>query len=112
MTTGSTGIGAETGDLAKTILSLRALRRETVRREILDEGRIDLLASHLLRYQVQPFHLEMLNFQSEAKDTCLQLAPRGFGKSTILTITRAVFEIIRNPMSAPRQPNRSVDGWT
>jgi predicted phage terminase large subunit-like protein len=97
MTTKSTGTGAETGDLANTILNLRALRQETVRREILDEGRIDLLASHALRYEVRPFHLAMLQFQSEAEDTCLQLAPRGYGKSTILTITRAVFEIIRNP---------------
>ncbi len=39
----------------------------------------------------------MLRFQSEARETCLQLAPRGFGKSTILTITRAVYEILRNP---------------
>ena len=97
MTARSTGIGAETGDLTKTILSLRALRRETVRREILDDGKIDLLASHVLHYEVRPFHLEMLNFQAEAIETCLQLAPRGFGKSTILTITRAVYEIIRNP---------------
>jgi hypothetical protein len=39
----------------------------------------------------------MIAFQEAASDTCLQLAPRGFGKSTILTITRAVYEILRNP---------------
>jgi len=39
----------------------------------------------------------MIDFQSEAENTCLQLAPRGYGKSTILTITRTIIEIIRNP---------------
>jgi len=88
---------ANSADLAKTLAKVRALRQETVRREILESRRIDFLASHVLGYQVRPFHLEMLRFQSAAKDTCLQLAPRGFGKSTILTITRAVYEILRNP---------------
>jgi predicted phage terminase large subunit-like protein len=90
-------IQAESGDVARTIASLRALRKETARREILEGGRIELLASHVLGYEVKPFHLEMLRYQSGAEDTCLQLAPRGFGKSTILTITRTVFEIIRDP---------------
>ena len=88
---------ADSGELAKTVAKLRALRQETVRREILEGGRIDLLASHVLGYEVRPFHLEMLQFQSAAEETCLQLAPRGFGKSIILTIVRSVFEIIRNP---------------
>jgi len=78
-------------ELATRLTALQALRRETVRRAILDDGHIEFLASHVLGYQTRPFHLEMLT------ETCLQLAPRGFGKSTILTITRAVFEIIRNP---------------
>lgn len=39
----------------------------------------------------------MLQFQEAAKETCLQLAPRGVGKSTILTITRAVYEILKDP---------------
>lgn len=37
----------------------------------------------------------MIDFQEAATDTCLQLAPRGYGQSTILTITRAVYEILR-----------------
>jgi hypothetical protein len=78
-----------------TILRLRALRREAVRREILRGGRIDLLASHVLGYDVRPFHHDLITFQQAAGDTCLQLAPRGFGKSTILTITRAIYEMLR-----------------
>ena len=82
-------------ELATRVAKLQALRRESVRRAILDDGNIEFLASHVLDYQTRLFHLEMLRFQSG--ETCLQLAPRGFGKSTILTITRAVFEIIRHP---------------
>ena len=81
----------------KAILRLRAIRKETVRREIFNNGRIDLLASHVLGYQVQPFHSELMRFQEAVKSTCLQLAPRGYGKSTIMTITRTVYEILKNP---------------
>ena len=84
------------GNLRETVLRLRSLRREAVRREILSGGRIELLASHILGYDVRSFHQDLIDFQ-EAADTCLQLAPRGYGKSTILTITRAVYEILKNP---------------
>ncbi|MGQ0723262.1 MAG: phage terminase large subunit family protein [Candidatus Eiseniibacteriota bacterium] len=83
--------------VAESLAKLRSLRREVLRREVLDEGRIDLLATSILRYELRPFHAEMLAFQESTKDACLQLAPRGYGKSTILTIARAVFEILRNP---------------
>jgi predicted phage terminase large subunit-like protein len=90
--------GGETAEeVLGTLAGVRALRREILRREILENGRIDLLATALLDYQLLPFHRTMLDFQSAATDSCLQLAPRGFGKSTILTITRAVYEILRNP---------------
>lgn len=92
-----TGAISASTDLRQTVLRLRALRRETVRREIVRAGRIDLLASHVLGYDVRPFHQEMIDFQEAATDSCLQLAPRGYGKSTILTITRAVYEILTNP---------------
>src|SRR5712672_2090463 len=84
-------------DLRNAVLRLRSLRREAVRREVLHGGHIDLLASHILGYEVRPFHHHLISFQESVDDTCLQLAPRGYGKSTILTITRAVFEILRNP---------------
>ena len=87
----------KTHDLRHTVLRLRALRREAIRREILRGGRIDLFASHVLGYDIRSFHQELITSQEAATDTCLQLAPRGFGKSTILTITRAVYEILRNP---------------
>jgi predicted phage terminase large subunit-like protein len=84
-------------NLPDALTNLRALKREILRREVLDHGRIDILATDILGYQLRPFHREMLEFQSKVGDACLQLAPRGYGKSTILTILRAVFEVILNP---------------
>lgn len=97
MSVGNRQTPAVAGDVGRTLAKLRAIRREIFHREVLENNRIDVLASHVLGYQVQPFHLKMLQFQEAAKDTCLQLAPRGFGKSTILTITRATYEILKNP---------------
>jgi hypothetical protein len=89
----STGGG---GDLISALTQIRGMKREILRREVLEAGRIDLLATRLLGYELRPFHREMLDFQS-VTGTALQLAPRGFGKSTVLTIARAVYEILRNP---------------
>jgi predicted phage terminase large subunit-like protein len=83
--------------LAGSIEQVRALRREILRREILHQRRIDLLATDVLGYELRPFHAAMLAFQEAAADIALQLAPRGYGKSTVLTIARAVYEILRNP---------------
>ena len=87
--------GQNSAELAQTLARVRAVRRELVRRQIIDERRIDTLATHILGYQIRPFHTQLLDFQSG--DLCLQLAPRGYGKSTVLTIARTVFEVIRNP---------------
>ncbi|KPJ59670.1 MAG: hypothetical protein AMJ46_09970 [Latescibacteria bacterium DG_63] len=84
-------------EVAEALAKLRAVRRETVRKEVLQNERVELLASHVLGYEVKPFHLAMIRFQSRCKDSCLQLAPRGYGKTTVLTITRAVHEIVKDP---------------
>ena len=39
-------------------------------------------------------HRELLGFQSAGHATTLQLAPRGYGKSTVLTIARIVYEVL------------------
>jgi predicted phage terminase large subunit-like protein len=83
--------------MAEALAQLRAVRRETVRKEVLENDRTELLASHVLDYEVKPFHLELIRFQSGCEDSCLQLAPRGYGKTTVLTITRAVHEIVKDP---------------
>lgn len=83
-------------DPRTVIATMRAERRARLRRLVIEEGRIDVLAEHVLGYTVRPFHRELLQFQ-DMHHKSLQLAPRGFGKSTTLTITRALFEVLRNP---------------
>ena len=85
-----------TATLHDRLLTVRTLRRELLRREILD-GRIDLLATAVLGYELRPFHRELLEFQSTVGSQGLALAPRGYGKSTVLTIARSVYEVLRNP---------------
>ena len=83
-------------DSAASIGRLRAVRHARLRSLVLDQGRVDVLAADVLGYSVQPFHLELMRFQEDHPKS-LQLAPRGFGNSTTLTITRALFEVLRNP---------------
>jgi predicted phage terminase large subunit-like protein len=51
--------------------------------------------AQLLGYEVAPVHERMA--QSEDEDRSLTLAPRGFGKSTVLSVVRCIFETVRNP---------------
>lgn len=82
---------------AGSLALISSIRREITRRAIVQDGRIDVLATRILDYKVQPFHQKMIDYQSAAEDTCLQLAPRGFGKSTLLTIVRSIYEVLRDP---------------
>ena len=86
-----------TSKLAALGIGKRLAALELLRRLVLEDGRIDVLALEVLGYEMLPFHKSLIDFQSGAGVQALQLAPRGFGKSTILTITRTIFEIIRNP---------------
>ncbi|MBI5119034.1 hypothetical protein HZA56_21425 [Candidatus Poribacteria bacterium] len=54
-----------------------------------------LSMAQFLGYEVAPLHERMA--QAETLDHSLILAPRGFGKSTLLSVVRCVFEIVRNP---------------
>src|SRR5688572_32700798 len=72
----------------------RALRRAMLRRGVLLHERIDVLATQVAGYEVRPFHLDLLRFQAATRKS-LQLAPRGFAKSTVLNIMRCLYEVIR-----------------
>lgn len=82
--------------MAKGLRTAQAARDGLVRRLVLDGGAIEILATEVLGYELQPFHRRQLHFQS-ANRKSLQLGPRGFGKSTVLDITRCIFEVVRNP---------------
>ena len=65
---------------------------------IINKCRIDVLATELLGYDVKPFHVEIIKAQNKCKNNkTMILAFRGCGKSTIATIARVVFEILKDP---------------
>lgn len=69
-----------------------------LRQKILEEDRIDLLAEEVLGYNLETHHEEILASQQEPVDgKQMTLAFRGAGKSTVGTITRVIFEILKNP---------------
>lgn len=71
-----------------------SMANEWVYRQVVENSRIDILAT-ILNYEVKPFHLALLRFQM-AHPHNLQLCFRGAGKSTLCTVTRAIFMLIRN----------------
>lgn len=69
------------------ILNMKA---ELQRRLVVEERRLDVLA-RILGYDVLPFHMLLIRAKRMMKGPWrLYLAPRGFGKSTILTVIDSV----------------------
>jgi phage terminase large subunit-like protein len=69
---------------------------EWLRRQIIRNNRIDILATVVLGFQLRPFHVAMLKFQFAHPDS-LQLAFRGGGKTTSCTITKTIHLLLKNP---------------
>jgi predicted phage terminase large subunit-like protein len=86
----------EKSQLIQLIRNHNNIKNEWLRRAILDHNRIDLLATEVLGYQVQPFHLKMMQWQFLHPES-MQLVFRGAGKSTTCTITKAVHLLLKNP---------------
>lgn len=69
-------------------------------RGLIRAGRVDLLATEVLGYKLLPMHIRLLRFEVYCwrnRVDGLVLAPRGFGKSTICTVTFAIFLILLDP---------------
>lgn len=82
----------------------RLVHREWLKDQIINHSRIDLLMKEVLGYdKLQDFHMLMwLHRRSSSVDLegqfwHLALAPRGGGKSTILTISEIILDILQNP---------------
>lgn len=86
---------ADRPQLLEILASCQSYRDEWLRRQIVCYNRIDILATEILGYVVEPFHLSMMRFQF-AHPISLQLAPRGMGKSTICTITKIIHMLCCN----------------
>lgn len=86
---------ASRGELLAYYDHCREMEREWLRRQIVDNNRIDILAISVLGYQVRPFHLAMMRWQFLHPDS-MQLAFRGAGKSTTCTITKCIHYLIKS----------------
>ena len=82
--------------LADRVLDARHKNNAMIKHLVLEEDRIDILAQHVLGYDPQDIHYEMMEFQKKHKEGMI-LAWRGAAKTTFCTITFAIFNIIKNP---------------
>lgn len=87
---------AERSELINYCQHYKQMSDEWLRRQIIENNRMDILAQEVLGYQVQPFHLALMAFQFKNRDS-LQLVFRGAGKSTICTITKIIHLLIKDP---------------
>ena len=55
---------AGSGEVVQALTQIRGLKREILRREVLENERIDVLATRTLGYELRPFHRSLLDFQS------------------------------------------------
>ncbi len=74
----------------------RQMSNEWIRRQVLHNNRIDILAGAVLGLQVKPFHLSLMAYQF-AHPESLQLAFRGSGKTTTCTVTKSIHYLLKNP---------------
>ena len=68
----------------------RKIYLEQLKDLIINHQRIDLLVTEVLKFELKPFHLQMLQFQIKYPDN-LQLVFRGAGKSTMCTVAKAIW---------------------
>lgn len=87
---------AERSQLVDLYLHYKAMSNEWLKRQIIENDRIDILAVAVLGYEVQPFHLAMMMYQFQHPDS-LQLAFRGAGKSTVCTVTKVIHLLLKDP---------------
>lgn len=88
--------GATREELIEQLQHGRNMTNEWIRRQVIENDRIDILAAVLLNLDIRPFHLRMIQFQFRHAST-LQLVFRGAGKSTTCTITKAIHLLLKNP---------------
>lgn len=88
--------GAERSELVDLHKHYRTMSNEWLKRQILDNNRIDILAGAILGYTITPMHLAIMKYQFEHPDS-LQLIFRGAGKSTVGTVTKSIWYLLKDP---------------
>jgi predicted phage terminase large subunit-like protein len=86
---------ASRGELLSYHEHYGSMKNEWLKRQIVENNRIDILATVVLGYDIQPFHLAMLRWQFVHPES-LQLVFRGAGKSTVCTITKCIHYLCKD----------------
>lgn len=73
----------------------RTASNEWLRRQIVENNRIDILSKVVLGYEVMPFHFAMMKWQFMHPESLI-LSFRGGGKSTTGTVVRAIYYLCKN----------------
>jgi len=87
---------ADHGELVEYYRRCRSMNNEWIRRQVIQNNRIDILAAAVLGLTVMPFHVAMLKWQFAHPDN-LQLIFRGAGKSTLCTETKCIHLLLKDP---------------
>jgi len=87
---------ADRSELEETLKRYRSMSNEWLRRQIIENNRIDILCGAVLNLKVLPFHLAMMRYQFDHPDS-LQLCFRGAGKTTTCTVGKAIHYLLKNP---------------
>jgi phage terminase large subunit-like protein len=87
---------AEPEELVDYYQHCREMSNAWIRKQVLENDRIDILAGAVLNLKIQPFHFALMRYQFMHPHN-LQLVFRGAGKSTTCTITKAVHLLLKNP---------------
>lgn len=87
---------ADRETLLTTLEYYREIGNEWLRRQVIKNKRIDLLAEYVLGYEVRPHHIAIAKHQMLHSES-LTLVFRGAGKTTIGTVVRNTWDILCNP---------------
>ncbi len=87
---------ASRDDLERQYHHTAAVSNEWIRRQVIQNNRIDILAKEVLGMELKPFHYKLLLFIFKHPKT-LNLIFRGAGKTTTGTILLAIWFLLKNP---------------
>ncbi len=89
-------VHADHSQLVDYYREARQMSHEWIRRQVIQNNRIDILANSVLGLATMPFHIAMMKYQFSHPDN-LQLVFRGAGKSTVCTEVKAIHLLLKDP---------------
>lgn len=86
----------ERQELVDELVATEEARKVWIKDQVLVHGRLDVLCEQVLGLTLKPFHKALQRFCLYNPES-LQLAFRGGGKSTSITVAISIFRILRDP---------------